>query len=240
MTRSVYSTKPGLTSYAERRRPKMVLERASSPSDPPHTDPRSPSDPSRISPVPLQTQSPAHHLPAARPASSSPLRTESQFPPRSTSQRNAERSVTSPSPPLQNPQHPSGSFALRLRLGLLHRWSAPWSRWPFLIHGSSLRRLHRGSPLRLWPGSSLAPSVPSPSSLLHLPMDSVCRPPPGCLSSSWASSQIPTHSSLCCIYGAKTHLPGGGEMSGLDLFCHVFQFLFCLIWSCSCPCLVWL
>ncbi len=27
-------------------------------------------------------------------------------------------------------------------------------------------------------------------------------------------------------------------MSGLDLFCYVFQFLFCLIWSCSCPCLV--
>ncbi len=99
MTRSCYSTKPGLTSHAERRRPKMVLERTSSPSDPPHTDPRSPSDPSRISPVPLQTQSPAHHLPAARRASSSPLRMESQFPPRSTSQRNAERSITSPSPP---------------------------------------------------------------------------------------------------------------------------------------------
>ncbi len=51
-----------------------------------------------------------------------------------------------------DPPRCPGSSALRLRLGLLHhllrrRWSAPWSRRPFLLHGSSLRQLHRGPPL---------------------------------------------------------------------------------------------
>ncbi len=44
-----------------------------------------------ISPDPLQTQSPAHHLPTVRSISPSPPMTESHFPPRSASQCEAER-----------------------------------------------------------------------------------------------------------------------------------------------------
>ncbi len=54
--------------------------------------------------------------------------------------------------------------------------------------------------------SSLAP----PS--IVSPWNSVCQPPPGCPSSSRASSQVPTRPSLCCIFGARTRLPGGGNM----------------------------
>ncbi|KAI2655748.1 Zinc finger CCCH domain-containing protein 13 [Labeo rohita] len=74
--------------------------------------------------------------------------------------------------PLDPLRHP-GSFTLRLRLcsgllsHLLHRCrSSPWSRQPFLHHGSSLCRLHRGSHSWLWPGSPLAPPASSPSCLL--------------------------------------------------------------------------
>ncbi len=52
--------------------------------------------------------------------------------------------------PPDPPRRPC-SLALRLCLKLLlhllrHCWSAPWSRQPFLLHGSSLRRLHHGPP----------------------------------------------------------------------------------------------
>ncbi|KAI2661428.1 DNA-directed RNA polymerase II subunit RPB1 [Labeo rohita] len=66
----------------------------------------------------------------------------------------------------------AGTFCSTLALRILfvilaHRlcrhWSAPWSRQPFLLHGSSFCRLHRGSPLWLWPESHLAPLTPSPS-----------------------------------------------------------------------------
>ncbi len=75
-----------------------------------------------------------------------------------------------------------GSSALRLRLRLLHHllrrhWLAPWSRQPLLHHRSSLRRLHRGPQLWLWPESCLAPPAPSPSWLLpssDLPPGSSC------------------------------------------------------------------
>ncbi len=66
-----------------------------------------------------------------------------------------------------DPLHHPGSSALRLCLGLLLRhWSAPWSRQPFLHHGSSLCRLHRGLPSWLWPaGSSCSKSLRSPPSI---------------------------------------------------------------------------
>ncbi len=69
-----------------------------------------------------------------------------------------------------DPRCRPGSSALRLHLGLLHHLlrrhrSAPWSRQPFLHHGSFLRRLHCGPPSWLWPGSRLAPPAPSPSCL---------------------------------------------------------------------------
>ncbi len=61
--------------------------------------------------------------------------------------------------------------------------------------------------LRVPPVSSLAP----PSFVA--PLVSVCQPPPGCPSSSWAASQVPT-------------LPGGGVMSGLwTCLC-----VFCSLW----------
>ncbi len=108
--------------------------------------------------------------------------------------------------------------------------SAPWSHQPFLIYGFSLCRLLRGLPLPLWPGSHLAPHAPSPSCLLpgssvllHHP--GLCLPaPPGCPSSSRASSQGCTCPSLCCFYGTRTHLPGGRwYVRNMYLFCCVFS-----------------
>ncbi len=76
-----------------------------------------------------------------------------------------------PGPP--DPRHPPGSLALRLHLGLLHHllcrcWSAPWSRQPSLHHCSSLL----------------------------VPLDYICWPPPGCPSSSCASSLVSASSHL--------------------------------------------
>ncbi|KAL0159454.1 hypothetical protein M9458_043179, partial [Cirrhinus mrigala] len=48
---------------------------------------------------------------------------------------------------------------------------------PFLLHGSSICWLHRGSPTRLWPGSHLAPTAPSPSSRLPDPPWFLLFPP---------------------------------------------------------------
>ncbi len=70
-----------------------------------------------------------------------------------------------------NPPRRPGSLALRFRHGLHHHLlhhcqSDPWSRQPFLHHGSSLCQLHRGSPSWVRPGSCLALPAPSPSCLL--------------------------------------------------------------------------
>ncbi len=114
-----------------------------------------------------------------------------------------------------DPRCRPGSSALRLHLGLLHHLlrrhrSAPWSRQPFLHHGSFLRRLHCGPPSWLWPGSAwllllqvppvsvLAPrsvwsalahtvSSLAPSSSFTT-LDSVYRPPPGHPATSWIFS----------------------------------------------------
>uniref|UniRef100_A0A671LMJ4 Uncharacterized protein n=1 Tax=Sinocyclocheilus anshuiensis TaxID=1608454 RepID=A0A671LMJ4_9TELE len=73
------------------------------------------------------------------------------------------------------------------------------TRQPFLHHGSSLRGLHCGSPLRLWPGSHLAPPAPNPFCLRLEPwLLPLSSPPwtqsavllPGVPSSSRASSQV--------------------------------------------------
>ncbi len=134
-----------------------------------------------------------------------------------------------PGPP--DPRHPPGSLALRLRLGLLHhllrhRWSAPLCRRPSLLHGSSLRRLHRGPSSWLWPGSCQAPPAPDPSSLLpgssllrHLP--GLCQPAPSRVSVLLLSRLLSSHPPLPfgCYYGARTHLPGGGRyVTPLDCF----------------------
>ncbi len=89
-TRSAHSMTQASTPHAERCRPKMVLERNSPPSWSGlwrETDRPSQSPKRMISPDPLQTQSPAHHLPAVRSTSPSPPMTESHFPPQSASQR---------------------------------------------------------------------------------------------------------------------------------------------------------
>ncbi len=150
-----------------------------------------------------------------------------------------------PGPP--DPLHPPGSLALRLRFGLLHhllrrRWSAPWSRRQSLLHGSSLRRLHRGPSSWLWPGSSCAPPAPGPSCLFpgssllrHLP--GLCQPaPPGCSSSSWASALVPTRFPPPLLFhGARTHLPGGGSnVTPLDCFVVFLLHVFCDPVSPSC------
>ncbi len=100
-----------------------------------------------------------------------------------------------------DPPHRPGSSALCLCLGLHHHLldchrSAPWSRQPFLHHGSSLR-LHCGLPSWLRPGSCLAPPAPSPS--CPLPGSSLHQLHPGlCLSSSsWVSVLRPNLLQLC-------------------------------------------
>ncbi len=104
--------------------------------------------------------------------------------------------IPHPGPP--DPRHPPGSLALRLHLGLLlhllcRRWSAPWSRRPSILHGSSHRRLHCGPLLWRWPGSCCAPSAPGPSCLL--PGSSLLRCPPGlCLPApTWVSVLLQSH-----------------------------------------------
>ncbi len=302
-TRSVRSTTPAWTPRTERRRPRMALERISPPLWSGYwreMDLRSQPVPRRISPVPLPTQCPAHHLPAARSACLSPPLTESQSPPWPTSHRRMERQSWGlprsrsckwrqlrcvsrqlrlpwgrtpapsgsfiplaplllrlhrglPDPCLRvgrrhhllhlgppDPPHRPCSSALRLGLLLhllLHRWSTPWSRRPFL-HGSlGVRRLHRGPPLWLWPGSRHAPPPLDPSclfpgsSLLCRPLG-LCLPAPSRVSvlllSLLLSSRPPLH--FGCFYGARTHLPGGGVMSHVWTVLCVF-FLFVLFFS---------
>ncbi len=104
--------------------------------------------------------------------------------------------------PMDPPWGPCSS-ALHLCLWLLHHLLCHIGQ-PFLLHGSSLHRLHHGLSSWLWPGSHLAAPAPSPScclpgsflSLIHPvsswfppwggqyvpPMDCqcVCPPPPQC------------------------------------------------------------
>ncbi len=141
-----------------------------------------------------------------------------------------------------DPPHRPCSSALHLHLGLLlhllrHRWSAPWSQRPFLLHGSSLRRLHCGPPLWLWPGSrqappALGPSCLSPGSSLlhHLP--SLCLPAPSRVSVLLLSLLLSSRPPLPfgCFYGVRTHLPGGGDMSGSWTCLCVFLLPMCSLW----------
>ncbi len=140
-----------------------------------------------------------------------------------------------------DPWHPPGSLALHLRLRLLHhllrrRWSAPWSRRPSLLHGSSLCWLHRGPSSWLWPGSSCAPPAPGSSCLFpgstllrHLP--GLCQPDPSRVFVLLLSLRLGPPPLL--FHGARTHLPGGGSnVTPLDCFvcvllpmCSVTQFL---------------
>ncbi len=80
------------------------------------------------------------------------------------------------------------------------------------------------------PLSMAPPSVGSTVDHHH-----VCQPPPGGSSFSWVTSVVPTRPSPCCYYGARTHLPGGGVMSGfwIVLFCSP-----CVPWPSLSP--VWL
>ncbi|KAI2650613.1 FMRFamide-related peptides type HF-4 [Labeo rohita] len=121
-----------------------------------------------------------------------------------------------------DPRCRPGSSALRLRLGLLRqrlrlRRSAPWSRQPFLHHGSSLRRLHRGSSSWLRSGSPSASPAPGPSCFLlgsfHL------RHPPGlcyvylnCLSGHGLLNRPPTLLFFFLyVVRRETRLFGGGR-----------------------------
>ncbi|KAI2661132.1 Cell surface glycoprotein 1 [Labeo rohita] len=181
--------------------------------------------------------------------SSPPPASESRTPPQPSDPAAPPRlSVpSSPSSPVGPPAPPGslplpGSLALRLRLGLLHqrlrlRRSAPWSRQPFLHHGSSLRRLHRGSTSWLRSGSLYA--SPAPGSSCFLLGSSHLRHPPGlcyvllnCLSGhGLLNSPIrhgllnrpPTLLFFCMLYGARRAYSEGGVMSHLCLF--VFWFL---------------
>ncbi len=126
---------------------------------------------------------------------------------------------------------------------------APWSRRPSLHHGSSLRRLHRGPPSWLWPGSSLLlllriPPVSSLAPPSVTSLVSVSWPPPGCSSSSWTSALVPPPPLPLPLplpsvfHGARTHLPGGGSnVTPLDCFV-VFLLPMCSLWPSFSP--VWL
>ncbi len=127
-TRSAHSMMQAWTPRAEHCRPKMVLERILPPSWSGlwrETDRPSPSLPRMISPDPLQTQSPTHHLPAVRSISPSPPMTESHFPLRSTSQRKAER-LSGRSPWKLSPTR---QIRCESRRQCPTRGSQPWTVW---------------------------------------------------------------------------------------------------------------
>ncbi len=155
-----------------------------------------------------------------------------------------------PGPP--DPLHPPGSLALRLHLGLLHhllrrRWSAPWSRRPSLLHGSSLRRLHRGPSSWLWPGSCCAPPAPGPSCLfpgssLLRRLPGLCLPAPSRVSVLLLSRLQSSHPPLPfgCFCGARAHLPGGGRyVTCQDCLVFFAPHVFCDLVSPSCWLLIW-
>uniref|UniRef100_A0A671SG72 Potassium voltage-gated channel subfamily KQT member 5-like n=1 Tax=Sinocyclocheilus anshuiensis TaxID=1608454 RepID=A0A671SG72_9TELE len=140
-----------------------------------------------------------------------------------------------------DPPRCPGSSALRLGL-LLHLLCrsrlASWSRHPFLLHGSSRRRLHRGSPLWLWPGSHLAPHATSPSCrlpgssvrLIHpdssgfLHGSSLRRHLPGlCLSTHFLSLIPSSQPFLLLLFLRREDAPSGrgviGQKYGLSMLC---------------------
>ncbi len=115
---------------------------------------------------------------------------------------------------------------------------SPLSCQPFLHHGSSLRRLHRGSLLWLWPGSHLAPPAPSlsgllpgsflclisPGSSLHCLHHGLYLPaPPGCPSSSEASSLCCSHPYLPMLFLRREDAP-----SGRGAICHASGLFVCV------------
>ncbi len=116
------------TPRAERCHPKMVLERISLPSWSGLwrvTDHHSPSAPWMISPDPLLTQSPAHHLPAVPSISPSPPMTENHLPPRSVSHHKAER-LSRGSP---RKLSPTRQIRCESRRQCPPRGSQPWTVW---------------------------------------------------------------------------------------------------------------
>ncbi len=153
----------------------------------------SPSLPRMTSQDLLQTQSPAHHLPAVRSTSPSPPIMESHFPPWSASQHNAEqlsrgsprklsRSWSIPhlllGPDSASARRPSDSTithqllrapsSLRFRLGR--------GRWPAIVSGL----LSSGRPRRSIPPAPLGsflPSAPPGSSVAPAPLQ-ISGPPP--------------------------------------------------------------
>ncbi len=90
-----------------------------------------------------------------------------------------------------------------------------------LVKCKCIRWLHRGPPLWLWPGSRQAPPVPGPSCLL--PGSSLLRHPLGLclLAPSRGTSVVPTR--------VRTHLLGGGDMSGFWTVLCVFLFPMCSV-----------
>ncbi len=128
-----------------------------------------------------------------------------------------------PGPP--DPRHPPGSLA-------------PWSRRPYLLHGSSLRRLHRGPSSWLWPGSCCAPPAPGPSCLFP----GLCLPAPSRVSVLLLSRLQSSHPPLPfgCFCGARAHLPGGGRyVTCQDCFVFFAPHVFCDLVSPSCWLLIW-
>ncbi len=136
------------------------------------------------------------------------------------------RSPEPPAPPwYPDPLHPPGSLALRLRLRLLRhllcrRWSPPGVGG----HPSSMAPPSVSSTVGRHHGCGLGPAVllllrvssslAPPSFIASLV--SVCRPPPGCPSSSWASSLVharPSPLDFSTVRGRTFR--EGGNMSGL-------------------------
>ncbi len=130
-------------------------------------------------------------------------------------------------PPERPPVTPPGSTPPR-------RSPAPSA--PPRTSGSSPTPLLFG----LWPGSRQAPPAPGPSCLspgssLLRRLPGLCLPAPSRVSVLLLSLLLSSHPPLPfgCFYGARTHLPGGGVMSGswtvfvvfLLPMCSVTQFL---------------
>ncbi len=118
---------------------------------------------------------------------------------------------------------------------------------PLLLHGSSLRRLHRGVTILAvaWVllGSSYSKSLLSPPFFITS-LVSVCRPPPGCVRPSpEPPPKFPPIPSLCCsmVRGHAIREGGWRYARILDCLCHflpLFLFLFFDILSCTSPRLI--
>ncbi len=137
-------------------------------------------------------------------------------------------------------------IALALRLstsGSSTTCSAAIGRPPGVVsHSSSMAPPTVGSTVGRCYGCGLGPAVSSlapPSFVTSL--DFVCRLPPGCPSSSWASSLVPTPPHVVSTVRGRTFQEGTiCHMSGLSVLCLALcQFLFFLFWLCSCSrCLI--